>query len=297
MPDDFPFEELTNALVSAFPDYDTLNLMTTFKLGTPLANIAPPGPQPVVVLKLITWAKSRGRVDDLIVGAQNQTPENPELIAVAEQFSLDEGAGEFERIVKPHIAFADVDQWRADMMRCERAVCRIEFGEEGIGTGFLVGTDVVVTNYHVMQDVVDGAVRPEDVGARFDYKMKPGGKTAQKGKSYKLAKSDWLIAGSPPKELDYALIRLKRQSGKRCRGAVRPEPRLPQTGECFAPGRRSAVHHSASEGDSAQICARLCRESRRRDEPNLLLGEHRGRLLGLAVLHQRLEPRRAAPLG
>jgi V8-like Glu-specific endopeptidase len=38
------------------------------------------------------------------------------------------------------------------------------------GTGFLLGADVVMTNYHVIEAVIKGQLKPYDVVLRFDYK-------------------------------------------------------------------------------------------------------------------------------
>jgi Trypsin-like peptidase domain/Effector-associated domain 1 len=224
---DFPYEELTNALVSAFPGYDNLDMMVTFKLGTPLERIHQRAQLDYVALQVVRWAKSRGKVDDLIAGALNQNPENPDLLALAESFDLDEGAGKFERVVIDTVPMTDVEDWRSQMMRCERAVCRVEVNEQGIGTGFLVGTNLVLTNYHVVSEVIGGGWKPESLSLRFDYKMKTN-KTVQKGKQYKLlAGNKWLAGSSPIEVLDYALLRV---AGKPANESVAAQPGAPTRG-------------------------------------------------------------------
>lgn len=41
----------------------------------------------------------------------------------------------------------------------------------GGGTGFLVGPDLIMTNYHVIDPVIQGKAKWQDVRCRFDYKQ------------------------------------------------------------------------------------------------------------------------------
>ena len=90
------------------------------------------------------------------------------------------------------------------------------------GTGFLVGPDAVLTNYHVMEPAIKKQVGPAGVECQFDFKLLKDNTAPYT--PIKLA-ADWLIdhspytenekQGTPDKappptadELDYALIRL-----------------------------------------------------------------------------------------
>lgn len=222
-------EALTNALVSAFPFPADLDAMVQFKLNTSLAQITGDAALPILALRTVQWAAARGpKLTDLVVGALNQVPENPELQAVAIAMGLDEGSGHFEKIVLQNVPITDVEQWRAQMMACERAVCRIEFAGQGIGTGFLVGPNVAITNFHVFESVIEGQTKPADVQFHFDYKLSADGKTVQSGITYGVAPGNaWLIASSPVDQLDYALIRMQ---GKPAEGHVASQPGAPQRG-------------------------------------------------------------------
>lgn len=95
----------------------------------------------------------------------------------------------------------------------ERAVCRVEFEgntKQAIGTGFLLGPSVAITNYHVMQDVILGNVSPNSVILRFDC-VGPENNPSP-GQEYRLAK-DWLIEKSPPSKLDFALLQIDSSPG------------------------------------------------------------------------------------
>lgn len=210
-------EALTEALVAAFPNPDDLDAMVAFKLGVSRYTISEDAVIGSIALRIVKWAEAHGtKLTDLVVGALNQNPDNPELQAVAATLGLDGGAGEFyEKIVLENVPITDVEVWRAQMMASERAVCRVEIGGNGIGTGFLVGPSLLITNYHVVDSVIDGPDKPAGVTLRFDYKKNADGKTVQKGQPYSLIGGDkWLAASSPIAELDYALLRVQGKPGE-----------------------------------------------------------------------------------
>jgi hypothetical protein len=97
-----------------------------------------------------------------------------------------------------------------------------------VGTGFLVGPDSLLTNYHVLKDVIEGRVAPKEVKLRFDFRVLPSGLRSQ-GTLATLRDKDWLVdfskstAGEDnndpdatlpsPDELDHALVKLSRPLG------------------------------------------------------------------------------------
>lgn len=133
-----------------------------------------------------------------------------------------------ERKIKQYLPFLDVGLWRARVFQMEGRVCRIEIGNDAAGTGFLVGPDVLLTNYHVMAAVIGNPALAPTVRFRFDYQALAGG-TKSEGLLVSLRTPDWLIDSSPytsaeaknrpddtvptVDELDYALLRLDRPLG------------------------------------------------------------------------------------
>jgi hypothetical protein len=127
----------------------------------------------------------------------------------------------FERNIRPYLTQLDVHVWVEKLARIERRVCRIEINGNAAGTGFLVGPDVVLTNWHVVRDTVNG----DGLGAltcRFDYYRLVNG-SRNPGISVEVAKngcvshrpfSEAETTATPDKppptdnELDYALLRL-----------------------------------------------------------------------------------------
>jgi len=121
--------------------------------------------------------------------------------------------GDFERIVLDKLGFQNPTDWRTEMYKRELTVCRVEVsGGRGIGTGFLLGRTVAITNDHVKADW-EAHGTAGDVVFRFGYWKKKNGVEVQKGREYRLTESDWLLDHSPEEELDYVLLRLSGQPG------------------------------------------------------------------------------------
>jgi hypothetical protein len=122
----------------------------------------------------------------------------------------------------------DIIAWRERVAEIESRVCRIEFPEGAAqATGFLVGPDLVLTNFHVVEKIYLGTVAPKTVALRFDYKVLSDGVAVSKGAVHKLS-DEWLVDFSrygkadlesrpiieaAPDELDYALLRLSSSPG------------------------------------------------------------------------------------
>lgn len=105
-----------------------------------------------------------------------------------------------------------------------RCTCAIEDAGSSNGTGVLIGPDLVLTNYHVM----DGLIATKDVSSaecRFDYTDPGDGQGPRRGQPVGVAQ---LIAFSPPSpgdaigggdvfdpdRLDYAIVRLVQPVGR-----------------------------------------------------------------------------------
>jgi hypothetical protein len=66
------FEELTNALVAAFPRQGDLEMMLKFKLGIFLNTVVGENnPYRLQVFEVVRWADAQDRIDDLVTGALN----------------------------------------------------------------------------------------------------------------------------------------------------------------------------------------------------------------------------------
>jgi hypothetical protein len=132
-----------------------------------------------------------------------------------------------QRNVRPYLAKLDVLVWQDRLVKIERQVCRVELEGNPLGTGFLVGPDAVLTNWHVF-DVAKQAGKVGQLGCRFDYARLPSGKdepgqlimvdgaravdTSPYSAAEKTAKPDDPLPTL--EELDYALLPLTSRVGE-----------------------------------------------------------------------------------
>jgi V8-like Glu-specific endopeptidase len=237
------YQQLTDALVNAFPSQAKLAQFVRFRLEKNLDAIAMGNDLTEIVFKLIGTAEADGWVAELVAAARESKPRNLSLFAFAQELNLATSTPPvlaLEKIIKATNSFIDVNRWRERLGEIEAQVCRIEntiSKGRGFGTGFLIAPNVVITNYHVMQDVIEGKAAPSDVILRFDYKQLGNNTIVNQGMEYRLA-SNWLIDNSPyvienrlpaADELDYALLRVDGLPGQQ-RIGKNPEPGSPQRG-------------------------------------------------------------------
>ena len=236
---------LRMALVAAFPELKDLKLLVKDQLDVNLPTIVGIGADmTTIVFDLISWAVRYGRLGELIAGARAENPRNPDLLEFLETMGLTAASGTpkstLEKIVGNNVAFLDVARWREGLEEREHQVGRVECAGEAVGTAFLVGPDLVLTNYHVIESIAGGDAG--GWGVRFGYKVASGGTTIDPGTLVDFA-GTWQIDSSPYSPLDtrtllernneepgvdlldHALIRLARGIGDESRRANSPEPR------------------------------------------------------------------------
>jgi hypothetical protein len=154
---------------------------------------------------------------------------------------------ELEREIRKTNSSFDPVKWRTQLGQVESQLCRIEIEDDGAmryGTGFLVGRNKVMTNYHVVKEVIEKRVKAERVILRFDYKKSEDGTSINSGTIHRLESGDdWLIDASEgstvdemvdPKEqlpaedqLDYALLELEGSPGNEMVGGEKAAPSSP----------------------------------------------------------------------
>lgn len=134
-----------------------------------------------------------------------------------------------ERLVKPYLPYLDVGLWRETLARLEGQVCRVEWKGQGVGTAFLVGPQVVLTNHHVAKVAIDNPEFAKDLRFRFDFRVLANGQRSD-GTLIDLTTGDWLLDYSPcttaelegrpdglplptEDELDHALLQLSHPIG------------------------------------------------------------------------------------
>jgi hypothetical protein len=116
--------------------------------------------------------------------------------------AADEDEVELQRLAPRAPDLLDVG-FLTSAIRRAAAVCRIERPDEtAIGTGFLVGPDLVLTNKHVVD-----AAGTVDLRLRFRYTSMAG------GIALPLASGQPIARSSPVEELDFAALRLESPVG------------------------------------------------------------------------------------
>jgi len=133
------------------------------------------------------------------------SPPSPSVQTEAETIDFEPTFDNFEgleAVINDEDNFLDISML-AGAIYSAQAVGRIEIPEgEPIGTGFLIGPDLLLTNYHVLKDkrLLETAV------IRFEYQNDLKGIVSSPGKVVKI-RTDFYHT-SPSNELDYALVRL-----------------------------------------------------------------------------------------
>lgn len=254
-------EQFETALRSAFRSEDELARMVQYRMDVRLSDEVASGSLKQVAYGLIDWACSRGRFVELVEAARASNPDNPGLKQFAEQ--LERGAGTsqlrvLEGLINARNAPCDVLAFLQRLQQVIKGVCRIEIDQQPAGTGFLVGPEAVLTNHHVL----GGAVGRERVTLRFDY---VGDGRGVEGALHR----DWLLDGSPPEQLDHALVRLAAPQGSRPVITLPREPRTPSRGDPVF-----VVQHPS--GERMQLAFDVVLESGRDDRIRYRANTERG---------------------
>ena len=240
------FDEVWKALSGAF-DQNTLTNMMRVGLGKRLDHYTGAGTFTQMTFELLQRAEMEGWHVELIQAAHRFNSGNAALTLVHAKYGLspsisvqDAGvvvdgdsapttiAG-FEKTVKPHNPMVHYDDFHRKMEEASNWVCSIELDGVGLGTGFLIATDLVMTNYHVMESIVENREYAKKIGCRFGYRRLSNGATLE-GVLVGLA-DEWDVCatkysdaerdGQPEaklpmeNELDFSVIRLSEEIGSR----------------------------------------------------------------------------------
>lgn len=247
------FEKLLSALLFAFPSIEELERFARFRLDKNIHEIGH-GNLNNYGYKLVQWAESQGKIEQLIRGARQSNPGNPDLFEIASELQLTyinvPTRPQLQLIIRDTNSFLNINEWRINLAKIEFQVCRVEIKmsnhQLSCGTGFLIGPDTLITNYHVMEPVLRAEelksqnhawAAADDVILRFDFKLVGENNTQNDGTVYRLAPDDWLIDSSPTSELDqnpvdgnlpseehldYALLKIDGEPGNEPIGTMEP---------------------------------------------------------------------------
>jgi len=231
------YKQLSHLIRTLFEPGE-LKRMLMFALDINISNITLADNYEAQVFDVISDSQRKAWTPKLLNALREARPEDATLLAFSQQFSLaprnTPTRPTLEKLIVDSNSFLDIAQWRQNLGRIERQVCAVRINNKHAGTGFLLGPDVIMTNYHVVNDVINQKIAPANVAIRFDFKQLEDGTTVSDGIDYQLA-DDWLIDHSQYSqvdlvaldqkrtipavdELDYALLRVKGSPGNQTFG-------------------------------------------------------------------------------
>ena len=205
------------ALIAAYVDFQFLRIMIRRDLNDPLDDITPELPKTKGVAAVIQWAVAEDKLQQLSDALIKDKPNNPKVKAYRESlngtlpqvlppanfetFAVPQNwsgkASGLEALVQKDNRLELATEWAAAMKQAQSRVCRIEAPEgTAVGTGFLVGFDLILTNCHVYR-----LIENQPAVARFDYFAENSPGTA-----YGINQP--YIAVSTEDKLDFALLHL-----------------------------------------------------------------------------------------
>ncbi|QHG21212.1 effector-associated domain EAD1-containing protein [Nostoc sp. ATCC 53789] len=266
------WEKLSEALRDAFRRPNRFEEFVTYRFSKNLYDITIADDLKELAYDLINEAEREGWLRTLILGALQSNPGNKKLIKFSQDFFADTSSfidtylppelskiDSREKIIRETHSFLDVDTWLEKLSQIQAQVCRIEFPKgTAQGTGFLIAPNVVITNYHVMEAVINQKVNYKNLVMRFDYKKLVDGKSSD-GTEYRLT-NNWRIDESRYTdnplptfdELDYILLRVDGNPGNSIVGEKDSPKRgwieLPTTKYDFSPNTPlSILQHPQGE--------------------------------------------------
>jgi endonuclease G, mitochondrial len=230
-------KQLRAAIESAYPEPYDLKRFVDEELNKNLATISTAPSHSSVVFDLIKWAIAKGYIDDLILALAKDT-QNPDIQrfcgrVLRQHLSLNDSDSltaeslldlepttwdlevsyeELQSFLPKQFSFeADVGNLQRGL-ELANSVCKITFADrlpQECGTGVLIAPDLVLTNYHVlsMQEGADLNAIAQTARFEFGYISPKFGETART-QTLKAADNVPVLASSPIRELDYALLRL-----------------------------------------------------------------------------------------
>lgn len=230
---------IRDALVEAYPQHDFFYMRMADKWGIRVQDditaVDTLGFRPIVQ-RIAEFARSEGRLLDLLALAWSDKPDNGKLELLADKWLPDqEGVrakygdtaaepppaqpftqAQLQKQVQKHSRLVSLHDFVANMELLASALCRVGIPAVN-GTGFLIGRRTVLTNYHVVQKAIETKQIGENITCEFDYWGDGAAPVTFKGRSgagwlgpkspYSL--SDISGSGQPEEgQLDFAVIHL-----------------------------------------------------------------------------------------
>ena len=243
MLDDTQRASLLEAFLRAFPNARALAGSVWIRTAMRLEDeVDLQGPRKIVFAEVLRIATDQGWLEALVRAALAEAPRAQPLqqaalglgispqpaVVSAPPAPVGAHSAELERLVRERAPPMLMRDFTARLAAASRAVCWVGLGGAHLsndraqfGTGVLVGSDLMLTNQHVIAEIQARSVEAASVCCQFD-RLGDGQSSAEVRlaenwclDSSPPAQSDAFLQGPPPTrdELDYALVRLERPVG------------------------------------------------------------------------------------
>ncbi|MCO5182941.1 MAG: serine protease [Anaerolineae bacterium] len=201
------YADFLAALLDAFSRSE-FDRMLLAKMDERLENIANDGDFRTQVDQVLRWVDRYDLELKFLQGAREANPTNAKLYAFSQQYnftSTNIADGELETLLTRSRSMLNVSLWRERLGAIEVQTCQIKIDGKAAGSGFLVGKQAIMTNYHVVKPVLDGSYQPNQIEVVFDYKVvnDDGHEVTLPGTSFALVDGDeWNLCFSPYSDYD-----------------------------------------------------------------------------------------------
>ncbi|MBD2253324.1 trypsin-like serine peptidase [Nostoc parmelioides] len=223
--------------------YEELKRFVDYYLSTNPEEINLHGDINQFIYDALIYFEKRSKLKNVVMGLRQWRPNDQKLYSYSVEVGL---AAEvippeipdfnLESIIRQETGIPNLMQWRSKLGKIENQVCFIKLkkddNSESIpnGTGFLIGDDLVLTNWHVVERFFDTdgkpkAIKSDSISAHFGFFAELDTNQKQAGITYLLDQSSWLAAHSPKEELDYALLRLEKKAAAEAAGGFENQSR------------------------------------------------------------------------
>ncbi|QEH38890.1 hypothetical protein OJF2_75000 [Aquisphaera giovannonii] len=217
----------SEAILSALPNEGDADVLA-FKAGLQRdwTNFKSSSPQLELTMnRFLARAEARLKLVDVIDAALAMSDRSPDLQALADRYlrpiagpleSMGAKLGDYEKVLFKDAGFADIAGWIDALGRVRRAVGLVRPNPgsiQGCGTGFLVGPDLLLTNWHVAGPFWGDDEAAAHVAVEFDREIGPDGELRAAAAPCRL-RPEWGLPRSPVQESDFALLRLDRKAAE-----------------------------------------------------------------------------------
>jgi hypothetical protein len=200
-------------LLEAF-DRNGLETMLRYRLNVQLDSISFSRDLRNTAENVIDWADRHGELERLLAAALVSNPRNRSLLEFASELGIT-STSRIEPDRLEELGTNDLAKFRERIAEIAGRLCRVEVDSPGnerrLGTGFLVGPDLLLTSAPLVAALIEAQV-PERARFRFDYVQLGERSVLSSGTEYRLAVTDWLVDFDT--SLNYALLRLEGMPGR-----------------------------------------------------------------------------------